>query len=262
MLQLFLNKINLKPATLAALIQAFAFFSVLSLVWVVKQTSLLFSASPLLIWTLVLVHAVLAVWLAYLANMEKWWRWIHFIFPIAVWFMLQWHIPDIVYLIGFLISLGLYWTTFRTQVPFFPSSLAVHQQVLTLIPEAEPLHIIDIGSGLGDLSMFIANKRPACTVDGIEIAPLPWLISLIRAKIKRSKAIFSMGDYRLLDFARYDLIFAYLSPAAMPALWQKARAQMRPGCLLVSYEFGVDGVEPMRCIKQNDDEKMLYVWKM
>jgi hypothetical protein len=38
--------------------------------------------------------------------------------------------------------------------------------------------------------------------------------------------------------------FAYLSPAAMLALWHKARAEMRPGTLLLSYEFHIPGTTP------------------
>jgi hypothetical protein len=264
MLQLFFNKINLKPATLAVLIQATAFFFVFLFAWILKSQSLyVISAFPLWFLSfLVLMHAAIAVWFANITNMAKWWRWIHFFFPLAVWIMSQWHVPNTIYLIGFLLSLSLYWTTFRTQVPFFPSTATVRQQVLTLIPQYQPMRIIDIGSGLGDMSMYIAKLRPECSVEGIEIAPLPWLISIVRAKLNRSKVDFRIGDYRLLNFANYDLIFAYLSPAAMSDLWQKAQAQMRPGCLLVSYEFNIEGVEPTQIIQHTDREKMVYVWKI
>lgn len=264
MLQLFLNKINLKPATLAVFIQAAALCTVLSLLWAVNlQSFYVLNAAPN--WFLsfvVLLHAALAVWFANMANMAKWWRWIHFVFPLAVWVMSQWHVPNVVYLIGFLLSLGLYWTTFRTQVPFFPSNAAVRQQVLSLIPSHKSQRIIDIGSGLGDMSMSIADARPECVVEGIEIAPFPWLISLVRTKFRGSKAKFLIGDYRSLDFADYDLIFAYLSPVAMPDLWKKARAQMRMGTLLISYEFEIPGVPPTKIIQPSDSERMLYVWEI
>ncbi|WP_235189752.1 class I SAM-dependent methyltransferase [Methylotenera sp. L2L1] len=264
MLRLFFNKINLKPATLAVLIQAVAFFFVFSFAWIVKSQSLyVISAMPMwFISFLVLMQATVAAWFANITNMAKWWRWIHFIFPLAVWVMSQLHVPNAIYLIGFLLSLSLYWTTFRTQVPFFPSTAAVRQQVLTFIPQHQPMRIIDIGSGLGDMSMYIAKVRPDCLVNGIEIAPLPWLISVVRAKLKGSKADFRIGDYRLLNFANYDLIFAYLSPAAMSDLWQKAQAEMRSGALLISYEFEIEGVESTEVIQAGDNEKMLYVWKI
>jgi cyclopropane fatty-acyl-phospholipid synthase-like methyltransferase len=124
------------------------------------------------------------------------------------------------------------------------------------------MSIIDIGSGLGDMSMYIAKLRPDCSVEGVEIAPLPWLISVVRAKLMRSKVDFRIGDYRLLNFANYDLIFAYLSPAAMSELWKKAQAQMRPGAILVSYEFEIEGVEPTNTMQHSELEKMIYVWKI
>jgi len=264
MLQLFFNKINLKPATLAVLIQLVAFFFIFSLnsifqaqsLYIIDVTATRFS------FYLMLMQASLAVFLAYISNMAKWWRWIHFIFPMSVWLMSQWQISNTFYLIGFLLSLSLYWTTFRTQVPFYPSMPIVWQQVLALIPQQQAMRIVDIGSGLGDMSMYIAEKRPDCVVDGTEIAPLPWLISVVRSKLKGSKVVFKFGDYRALDFASYDLVFAYLSPAAMTDLWLMARTQMRTGSLLVSYEFDIDGVAPSQVIQLGEQKKMLYIWKI
>ncbi|ACT48170.1 class I SAM-dependent methyltransferase [Methylotenera mobilis] len=264
MLQLFFNKIHLKPATLAVLIQVVAFFFVFSLDYTLQTQSLYVAdaVSYQFSFYFVLMQASVAVYLAYVANMAKWWRWIHFTFPMAVWLMSEWQISNTFYLIGFLLSLSLYWTTFRTQVPFYPSMPIVWQQVLTLIPAHQSMRIVDIGSGLGDMSMFIAEKRPDCLVDGTEIAPLPWLVSAVRSKFKGSRVNFKLGDYHALDFADYDIVFAYLSPAAMPALWQKVQAQMRTGCLLVSYEFEIEGVEPTKVIQLPDHQRMLYVWEI
>lgn len=264
MLQLFFNKINLKPATLAVLIQLVAFCFALTLDSIFQAQSLhvVDVVGGHFSFYLILIQAVFAVCLAMFANMAKWWRWIHFFFPVSVWVMSQWQISNTFYLLGFLLSLSLYWTTFRTQVPFYPSMPVVWQQVLALIPQHQPLRIIDIGSGLGDMSMFIAEKRPDCLVDGVELAPLPWLLSAVRSKFRGSKANFKFGDYCALDFANYDLVFAYLSPAAMTDLWHKAQTQMRPGALLVSYEFEINGVEPAQLISLGDNKKMLYVWKI
>lgn len=254
------SKINLKPATLAVLIQCLALLTVWAIYWfsaAVFNIDLSFS-----IFSLVLFQALFATLFAYWARMATWWRWIHFCFPIAIWLMSSLHISNEFYLIGFIVTLSLYWTTFRTQVPFFPSRPIIWQQVAQLLPEDKPIRMIDIGSGLGDMSMYIAMVRPDSVIEGIEIAPLPWLISLIRSKFRGSTAVFTMGDYRALDFASYDVIFAYLSPAAMQALWQKAEAEMRSGCLLVSYEFEIDGVPPSQVLKSANQEKLLYVWRI
>jgi trans-aconitate methyltransferase len=176
--------------------------------------------------------------------------------------MFQWHIPNGVYLVGFIISLSLFWTTFRTQVPFFPSRPMVWQQVAKIIPQHQSIRLIDIGSGLGDMSMYMAKVRPDSQIEGIEIAPLPWMISYIRAKFRSSSATFTLGNYQDLDFANYDVIFAYLSPAAMRMLWDKASQEMRPGSLLISLEFEIPGVAENMRIAGNKSTPTIYVWKI
>jgi len=110
--------------------------------------------------------------------------------------------------------------------------------------------------------MHIAKVRPDCQMLGIEVAPLPWLISHARGRWRRSTARFVLGDYHKLDFREFDVVFAYLSPAAMPALWQKASAEMRPGSLLISYEFEIPGLPPALQQPIGETGKVLYGWIM
>jgi hypothetical protein len=255
---------RLVPATLAVLIQFAALITVAAITWTVNlaTTAYLDESVRVSLFTFVLLQAAVATTFCYIASMASWWRWIHLCFPIAAWVMFQWHIPNGVYLVGFMISLSLFWTTFRTQVPFFPSRPMVWQQVAKIIPQNNPLQLIDIGSGLGDMSMYMARTRPDCQIEGIEIAPLPWMISYIRAKFCRSRATFLLGNYQALDFANYDVIFAYLSPVAMGMLWEKASQEMRSGSLLISLEFEIPGVIENMRIAGNENSPSIYVWKI
>lgn len=249
---------GLAPATQAILVQVVALLAVFSSVLMVNY----FTLVNFPIFSLVLMQAFSAVGLCLLIGMAVWWRWIHFLFPLAMFLMAMWHIPNEVYLLGFIVTLSVFWTTFRSQVPFFPSRPMVWQKVAELIPQHKPMRMVEIGSGLGDLSMHIASKRKNSQVEGIEIAPLPWLISVARAWMKRSSASFTMGDYHALDFAQYDLVFAYLSPAAMSALWEKSQREMRSGSLLVSYEFDIPGVVPTHTIASGNQSPTIFVWKI
>lgn len=251
------------PATLAVLIQCAALLTVTLTIYVVMSLNAFFSLSlPISIFGLVLMQAVIAAAFSYLTNMASWWRWIHLCFPIAAWVMFQWDIPNAVYLVGFLTSLSLFWTTFRTQVPFFPSRPMVWHKVASIIPQDQSLRLIDIGSGLGDMSMYMAKIRPESHIEGIEIAPLPWLISYFRGKFRRSTAKFILGNYQALDFSKYDVIFAYLSPAAMSLLWNKASKEMRSGTVLISLEFDIPDVPESLCIPSNESTPEIYVWQM
>ena len=255
--------VRLVPATLAVLIQCAALLTVAAIILAVNLVTLATFEVSLSVstFTLVLMQSLVATVFSYVVRTDSWWRWIHFCFPIAAWVMFQWNIPNGLYLVGFIISLSLFWTTFRTQVPFFPSRPMVWQQVAKIIPQNSPVHLIDIGSGLGDMSLYMAKTRPDCRIEGIEIAPLPWMISYLRAKFFSSKATFTLGNYQSLDFANYDVIFAYLSPAVMATLWDKASQEMRSGTLLISLEFEIPGVKENMRIIGNESSPTLYVWK-
>jgi hypothetical protein len=175
-------------------------------------------------------------------RMAPWWPPIQFVFPLAVIAVQTLRLPSWFFLAAFLLLLGLFWTTFRTQAPFYPSTRSVWDGVAARLPQSA--RFIDIGSGFGGLVLHLAARHPEGRFCGIELAPLPWLTSWLRAQLKRSEAKFIRGDYDHLDLSNYDVVFAFLSPAAMPALWCKACAEMRPGALLLSYQFPVPGTTP------------------
>lgn len=248
---------NLSPAALALLVQVLA--AGLALVcWLIA--SLMSWHLPLIL--IFFLQAASAVLLSHVFSMAPWWHCIHGIFPLAVWAMLQCKLPGNFYLGGLVLSVALFWTTFRSQVPFYPSDRAARELVQALLPAGKAVHVIDIGSGLGGVAMHLAAARPDSCITGIEIAPLPWLISRWRAWFRRSAARFRYGDYNKLDFAAYDVVFAYLSPAAMTALWQKASAEMRPGSLLISYEFPIENIPPSECLQPGQGAPPLFVWRM
>lgn len=268
-LEIVMTYLQKTPALFALLLQAasfvflllfFQFFFTLS-----AQFSLYVQEIPLLV--LVFAQAVLASLAAYYFKAAPWWRWIHFIFPVALWGMLKLDVPNEIYLFGFLLTLSIFWSTYRTQVPYYPSRLDVWQRMSELVAQFEitqhrPPKVIDIGSGLGGLSLYLAKHHADIKVEGIEIAPLPWLVSRLRALITQSTAKFNLGDYQALHFADYDIIFAYLSPAAMPALWEKARQEMRPNSLLISLEFAVQGITPQQRLPQKGQNRELFIYQL
>lgn len=212
-----------------------------------------------------LVYVVLIGTMAFIGagylKLQRWWQWILIGFPLAAWGLHYAEIPTEVYLISFLVTTAMYWSTNTTQVPFYPSRLPVWRQLVRLIPKKHHYRVIDIGSGLGDLTMYLAAKRPDSECIGIEIAPLPWVISAIRRAWRGSKAKFIRGNYHHLNFAEFDVVFAYLSPAAMEDLWMKSKAEMKSGALLVSYEFDIPGQPANRVLKPNLNGPLLYIWE-
>lgn len=209
-----------------------------------------------------LLQGLVAAGISYWRQLASWWIAIQLFFPIALILALYLQFPPLFFLFAFLVFLCLYWTTFRTQVPFYPSNSSTWEAVASLLPQDQNIRFIDVGSGLGGLTLHLSRQRPDSLFSGIEIAPLPWLVSVIRAYLTQSRARFERGDYGRLNFADYDVIFTYLSPVAMPGLWDKARAEMRAGTILLSYEFPIPGNTPVFIVSSAVDAPQIYGWRM
>lgn len=216
---------------------------------------------PVSLWLAASIQGALAAAATRRCGLAPWWIPIQWLFPPALLAADALRLPAALYLLAFLLMLGLYWSTFRTQVPLYPSSPAVWRAVAQLLPPGPGLRLMDVGSGLGGLVLELARRRPDADIAGIELAPLPWLCCRLRARLGGSTARFLRGDYERLDFGAYDVVFAYLSPAAMAPLWAKAAAEMRPGALLLSYEFMIPVKPPDRTIFATPDGPPLYLWR-
>jgi SAM-dependent methyltransferase len=248
------------PALRALLLQCLAFPLTLASAWLLARAGLPLASMSHAYLYMALLQGAWAALLSWRAGLASWWCAIQLLFAPGMVAARSLDLPPGAFLAAFLVFLLVYWSTFRTQVPYYPSGRAVRDQVAALLPPERPARVIDIGSGLGGLVLELARRRPDCEVSGIELAPLPWFVSRVRARLAGSRARFIRGDYNGLDFGHYDLVFAYLSPAAMGALWRKAELEMKPGSVLVSYEFVIADREPDRRVVTTHSRKILYLW--
>lgn len=221
-----------------------------------------FSYSPAL-WQLALIQGALAAGLSHYWKQPVWWRPLHAGFlPVAL-AALQLDLPAWTYLTAFLLLLLFYWSSYRTRVPLYLSDRKAWQALAALLPDARPFRLVDLGSGFGGVLFHLELRFPQGQFSGVEIAPAPWLISRLRAHLRRSRVDFIRRDYTALDLGPFDVVFAFLSPAAMPDLWQQAERQMRPGSLFVSLSFGVEVRPPDHVTTLAEgDRHTLYAWRM
>ena len=229
------------------------FFSLLLIVVSIDPPSIIFY---------VFAQAALAAFLTFLRGLDWWWCIIQFFFPILILIFLFAEIPSHYYLVVFVALALLYWSTFRTQVPYYPSKISLLPTLLSLLPPDKNINFVDIGSGLGGMLIHVSKIRPESHFVGIEIAPLPWVISYLRGKFVQSKVRFNLGNYEKANFGDYDVVFAYLSPAVMSAVWVKAKSEKKPGSLLLSYEFIIPNVTPDFHINITPNDPILYVWRI
>ena len=221
-----------------------------------------FSHQPSL-WQLAFAQGMVAGTLSRAWRQPAWWPPLHLGFLPATLLARQAGLPAWVYLAAFVLLVLFYWSTFRTRVPLFLSGHRAWQALASLLPKTQSFRFIDLGSGLGGVPFYLESRFPHSCFYGTEIAPAPWLISRVRAWLKGSRVNFMRNDYAALDLSSFDVVFSFLSPAAMPGLWQQAQTQMRKGTLFISLAFPVDGRPPDHVVAQDAGTRhTLYAWRM
>lgn len=201
-----------------------------------------------------LAAALLSRWL----GLPTWWQIINLLFVPLLWLTLQSGIDPLWFLAGFallaLTSLG----SIRTRVPLYLSSPRAAAALAERMPKNA--RVLDLGCGLGGPLSRLGALRPDAALHGVEAAPLNWLIARLRLL---GRARIHLGNLWNTDLSGHDVVYAYLSPAPMPRLWEKARAEMRPGSLFISNTFGVPGVEPDEVVELHDlSHARLLIWRM
>lgn len=211
---------------------------------------------------LLIAHGPLAAGIAALLRLPGWWRAIAALPAPLTALVFALGLPSWIFAAAFACLLLVFWGVARTRVPLYLSGPAEWRILLDLLPTG-PCAALDVGSGLGGPILALTHARPDCRGDGIELAPLPWLASWLRARLRPAsrRPRFRRGDWAGVDLGAYDLVFAFLSPAAMQPLWEQARRQMRPGSLFVSCEFTVPGARPWRIIEPPGGRRLL-VWRI
>jgi hypothetical protein len=247
------------PSITALLLQLAAFM----FVWLTVEITGI-HASPLL---LACSCGLLATVFSYFAGLAVWWLPIQLLFVPTLLLMLAAGLPPDFFLVAFLISVLVYWSTFRTQVPLYLSSDRVWHALEHLLPVKETAHgfaFIDLGSGLGGVLTHLARVRPDGSYTGVEAAPLPFLWSWLRIRLSGCQgSSVQWGNLWDCDLSQYDVVFAYLSPVPMEKLWHKARAEMRTGTLFISSTFAVPDQMPHQTVPVDDlHRSTLLVWNM
>lgn len=210
-----------------------------------------------------LLQGVVAAALGYGLRMEVWWIPIHGLFVPGLVLALAFELPPQYALVLFCLLGSVYWGVCGNRVPLFLSSPGAARAVAELLPRDRSFAFLDLGCGLGGVLAHAARARPLGWFYGVELAPVPFLLCRLRAALIGRNCSVRWEDYWNLDFGRYDVIYAYLSPAAMPGLWQKASREMRPGSVLVSNGFAVPQVQPAFTLATGaDGAARLLVWRM
>ncbi len=221
------------------------------------------------IWGIALASGLLAAIIGSHFNIKGLWLIVQVLLPLALVLGLALKLPSWIYLCVAL-AIGLvYWNVLSDRVPLYLTNRTTWTALERLLPpqaqaEGEARgRFVDIGSGTGGVLVHLAKKRPDIYFVGVETAPIPFVISWLRyclnSALNGTVQRLNMWE---CDLGNFDVVYCFLSPVPMPKFYEKAKAEMKAGSVLISNSFDVPD-HPADEIVQVDDRRQtrLHIWR-
>ncbi|MCR9220720.1 MAG: class I SAM-dependent methyltransferase [Alphaproteobacteria bacterium] len=192
------------------------------------------------LWVKIAGAGALAALIGLALRLPVWWLALLAVAPAAIVGALTLDLPAWSYALALALTALVMVNGARERVPLYLTGAANRRALAALIDPEAPVRAVDLGCGLAGplLALARANRHPNSRFLGVETAPIPFALAWLRVRFS--------GDARIavrfqslwrLDLGGFDLIYAFLSPAPMPRLMEKAAREMRDGALFVSNEF-------------------------
>ncbi|MDE1942741.1 MAG: class I SAM-dependent methyltransferase [Betaproteobacteria bacterium] len=201
-----------------------------------------------------LIQGGVAAAITWILRGPRWWFPLHVLFLPSIILASRQHFSSIWFLAGFALLLAIYWTSFRSRVPLYLTNRPTADALLNLIQTEGAVRVLDAGCGTGFLLRWLALNAPSLRFEGLEIAPLPWLLAWMKTRGLPNCAVVRKSLWHM-PWGFSDVVYVFLSPVPMVEVWRKALAEMRPGALLVSNSFEIPGVLPEQVITVADRRK-------
>jgi protein-L-isoaspartate O-methyltransferase len=203
-----------------------------------------------------------ALFFATVTRQPWWWRVIHAGFMPLAWFTHTLNIDPGWFLFAAILLLLVFRGALSGQVPLYLSNKQAVAALAELLAERGPTRFLDLGAGLGSTTVPLADALPDSNFTGIENAPLTWLVGRLFS-LGCPNIVWRLDDLWQTGLADFDVVYAFLSPAPMPRLWEKVKAEMQPGSLFVSNSFPVPGLTPDRIIELDcSPPRPLYCYQL
>lgn len=199
--------------------------------------------APSIWFTAPIVAGAIALTLSSVLGLPWWWKVIHLFFLPASALARSAAIPPEWYLWALVFLLLVFRSATIGRIPLYFSGKLANRALLDLIRDKPNLRFIDLGAGIGSVTSHLARTLPRCEFTGVENSVVPWLFGRLRT-LRATNHHWIFGDFWHESLENYDVVYAFLSPAPMAKLWEKAQEEMRPSSLFITNTFRCPGTEP------------------
>lgn len=199
-----------------------------------------------------LLHGLIAFLLARLLKLSVPWQVFNFMIPFGISFFAEAAPPPWLLALPIVVLALIFIPTFWTSVPYYPTSRPSYDLILEQLPSDRPFNFLDLGSGSGELLCYLARMRPNGTFKGVEISPLPLIISKVRFILSGQRNVSAhLENLWKSSLNEYDFVYSFLAPGPMEKLWKKIKAELRKGSVFLTNSFEVPA-KPDAKLEVND----------
>lgn len=212
---------------------------------------------------IVILQAGFAAAIGWALSLKRWWVVFNLLFGSALAILIRADVQPWVYLAAFLALLLFYSNSVTRGVPLYLSGRASLVQIQNRLSNHKSrIRFVDLGCGLGSAVCFLSKALRNHAFVGVENAPLVYAIAKVRSLFHSNLSV-RFGSIWQIHWGDYDVVYCFLSPVPMPDVWKKAKAEMKPGSMLISNTFAIPDVPPQEVIEMNDWRgSKLFIWRM
>lgn len=208
--------------------------------------------------TLVALTAACSLGVAFSVLARSWWRriMVGVGFPLSLAASGVAALPAWAWLLPLALLVLIYPLNAWRDAPLFPTPARALRELAAAVPLPAGALVLDAGCGLGHGLKALREAYPTAQLHGLEWS---WLLRALCA-LRCSWARVRQGDIWRADWRPYALVYLFQRPESMPRAVAKARAELEPGCWLVSLEFEASSIKPLATLRCADG-RVVWIYR-
>lgn len=149
-------------------------------------------------------------------------------------------------------------------VPFVRSAKKIWKKLQNEISESPGKVFYDLGCGDASL-LFLVEKHKKMKVKGLELGPLPYLISKLKAFFYKSKADIKRKDFFKNDYSDANFVYMYLLHEVVDKVEAEIVPKLKPGTIVICNTFNMQNHAPYKTVDVYPEKRLnqrLYFYKV